>query len=61
MGEGRPNVLLVVTDQQRGDALGLDGHPVLETPAMDWIGASGTHFPAGVYRSVPPAFRLGGC
>ena len=61
MGEGRPNVLLVVTDQQRGDALGLDGHPVLETPAMDWIGASGTHFRRGYTEYAPPAFRLGGC
>ena len=60
MGEGRPNVLLVVTDQQRGDALGLDGHAVLETPAMDWIGASGTHFRRG-YTECPscvPARRV---
>ncbi|MDE2867757.1 MAG: sulfatase-like hydrolase/transferase [Chloroflexota bacterium] len=60
MGEGRPNVLLVVTDQQRGDALGLDGHAVLETPAMDWIGASGTHFRRGYseYPSCAPARRV---
>ena len=60
MGEGRANVLLVVTDQQRGDALGLDGHAVLETPAMDWIGASG-RISGGDTRSVRRAFRRGGC
>jgi arylsulfatase A-like enzyme len=40
----RPNILLVTTDQQRGDCLGLAGHPVLETPHMDFLGGSGTHF-----------------
>ena len=40
----RPNVLLIMTDQQRGDALGIDGHPVLQTPYLDSIGASGVRF-----------------
>ena len=60
MSDTRPNILLIVTDQQRGDALGLDGHPVVETPAMDWIGASGTHFRRG-YTECPsciPARRV---
>ena len=48
----RPNVLLIVTDQQRGDCLGVDGHPVLQTPNMDWIGASGTRFRRG-YAECP--------
>ena len=48
----RPNVLLLVTDQQRGDCLGIDGHPVLQTPQMDWIGASGTFFRRG-YSECP--------
>ena len=43
----RLNILLIVTDQQRGDCLGIDGHPVLQTPNMDWIGASGTFFRRG--------------
>jgi arylsulfatase len=42
--ERRPNILLILTDQQRGDCLGLAGHPVLETPAMDFIGHSGSFF-----------------
>ncbi len=44
MADDRPNILLLMTDQQRGDALGLAGHPVLQTPHLDWIGAAGLHF-----------------
>ena len=47
-----PNILLIVTDQQRGDCLGIDGHPVLQTPQMDWIGTSGTFFRRG-YSECP--------
>ena len=39
-----PNIILFMTDQQRGDCLSLDGHPVLMTPNMDHIGASGAIF-----------------
>ena len=48
----RPNILLIVTDQQRGDCLGLAGHPVLRTPNMDYIGGAGTNFRRG-YSEVP--------
>jgi len=34
----KPNILLITTDQQRGDCLGLDGHPVLQTPNLDHLG-----------------------
>ncbi len=40
----RPDIILVMTDQQRGDCLSLAGHPVLLTPNMDRIGASGVFF-----------------
>jgi arylsulfatase len=40
----QPNILLVVTDQQRGDCLGIEGHPVLQTPYLDQVGAEGIHF-----------------
>ena len=40
----RPNILLLMTDQQRGDALGLAGHPVLQTPYLDALGAEGVFF-----------------
>jgi arylsulfatase len=39
-----PNFLVIMTEQQRGDCLGSDGHPVLLTPSMDEIGAQGTRF-----------------
>ncbi len=37
----RPNILLIMTDQQRGDCLGIDGHPVLQTPYLDYLAGSG--------------------
>ncbi len=40
----RPNIILIVTDQQRGDCLGIEGHAVLQTPCLDWIAASGNRF-----------------
>jgi choline-sulfatase len=40
----RPNILLIMTDQQRGDCLSAEGHEVLLTPNMDDIGARGARF-----------------
>ncbi len=40
----RPNIVLIHTDQQRGDCLGIEGHPVLQTPNMDYLAASGARF-----------------
>ncbi len=42
--EKRPNVLLIVTDQQRGDMLGCEGNRYLETPALDSLAAEGVRF-----------------
>ena len=39
-----PNIILIATDQHRSDCLGLAGHPVLQTPNLDFLGASGTFF-----------------
>lgn len=39
----RPNIVVLVTDDQRWDAVGFL-HPVLETPHMDSLAASGTWF-----------------
>ena len=41
MADLRPNILLITTDQQRGDCLGIEDHPVLQSPYLDWVGASG--------------------
>lgn len=41
MTSKRPNVLLIVTDQQRADHLGCAGHPLLRTPHIDALAAQG--------------------
>ncbi|TVR50058.1 MAG: sulfatase [Puniceicoccaceae bacterium] len=41
----RPNIVLLMTDQQRGDCLGFAGHPVLQTPHLDHLAARGCYFP----------------
>ena len=40
----RPNVLLVMTDQQTDEAMSCTGNPHVKTPAMDWIAARGFRF-----------------
>lgn len=40
----RPNFLIIMTDQQRGDCLSIDGHPCLLTPNMDSIAGQGVRF-----------------
>ena len=41
------NVVLVLVDDHRYDAMGFMGHPFLETPNMDRLAAEGVHFTAG--------------
>ncbi len=48
----RPDILLIMPDQMRGDCLSLENHPVLMTPNMDSIGRGGTHF-TRAYTSCP--------
>ena len=50
--DDRPNILIIMTDQQRGDCLSIDGHPCLLTPNMDVIGGQGTRFTRG-YTTCP--------
>lgn len=52
MPQKRPNLLLITTDQQRGDCLGCAGHPVLETPYLDELAEQGAYLPHA-YTSVP--------
>ena len=40
----RPNILVILTDDHRYDALGFLGHPFLKTPHMDRLAAEGVHF-----------------
>ncbi len=42
--EDRPNVLLIITDEQRADALSIEGHPFVQSPYLDNIMAEGVSF-----------------
>ena len=48
----RPNILLLMADQFRGDCLGCDGNKVIKTPNLDRIAREGAHFVHG-YSSTP--------
>ncbi len=40
----RPNILIFITDQHRFDALGCNGNPVIKTPNIDKLAATGINF-----------------
>lgn len=40
----RPNILLITTDQQRADHIGLKGLRAIQTPHLDRLGREGIHF-----------------
>lgn len=40
----RPNILILYTDQQRWDALGVNGNSEIETPHLDRLAAAGVRF-----------------
>jgi len=40
----RPNIIFIVTDQQRAGMMSCTGNPYLKTPAMDRLAASGARF-----------------
>lgn len=42
--ESRPNILFIMADDLRYDALGANGNPVLSTPNIDRVAARGTSF-----------------
>ncbi|WP_238402934.1 arylsulfatase [Paenibacillus mesophilus] len=48
----KPNILLVMTDQHRRDALGCYGNKIVETPHLDWLAAEGTIF-SHAYSCTP--------
>jgi len=43
-GENKKNLLFIITDQQRYDALGYAGNSVIQTPNMDRLAAQGAYF-----------------
>ncbi len=42
--EPRPNFLFILTDDQRFDAVGYAGHPIVKTPNIDRLAARGVRF-----------------
>jgi len=48
----RPHILILMTDQQRGDCLSCAGHPVVKTPVLDALAGEGVRF-ANAYTSSP--------
>lgn len=48
----RPDILLLMPDQMRGDCLSLLGHPVVRTPNLDALAKQGTLF-RRAYSTVP--------
>jgi arylsulfatase A-like enzyme len=43
-GRTPPNVLFIIADDHRHDALGVSGHPAVRTPHLDALAARGTRF-----------------
>lgn len=56
----RPNILLITTDQQRGDALGVDGNPTLRTPVLDALATEGVWF-SNAYSEAPVCVPMRSC
>lgn len=48
----QPNIILIMTDQLRGDCLGTAGHPDVKTPFLDTLAAKGVLFDRA-YSSCP--------
>ncbi|MEM7034330.1 MAG: arylsulfatase [Chloroflexota bacterium] len=48
----QPNIILILCDQMRGDCLGADGNPVIQTPNLNYLAACGTRF-RHAYSAVP--------
>lgn len=48
----QPNIVFLMTDQMRGDCLGIAGHPDVKTPYLDSIAAKGTLF-QNAYSACP--------
>ena len=40
----RPNIIFILTDDQRWDALGYAGNPIIQTPEMDKLAKEGVYF-----------------
>lgn len=48
----KPNIILIMTDQMRGDCMSLDGHKNVKTPNLDTLALRGVRFP-NAYTACP--------
>jgi arylsulfatase A-like enzyme len=48
----QPNVLLITTDQHRGDCIGADGNRYIQTPHLDQLAYTGVRF-SGAFSECP--------
>ena len=44
MAASRPNILIIISDEHRKDAMGCAGHPIVKTPHLDALAKKGTRF-----------------
>lgn len=51
----RPNIIFILTDDQRWDALGAAGNPIVKTPNLDRLAARGVMF-ANTYGTTPVCY-----
>jgi arylsulfatase A-like enzyme len=47
-----PNIVLIMTDEMRGDCMGMAGHPDVKTPYLDSLASRGIYFP-NAYTACP--------
>ncbi len=50
--KSKPNILFLMTDQHRGDCVGADGNPAIQTPHLDRMAKEGVLF-RRAYSAVP--------
>ena len=49
----RPNIVLIMTDEMRGDCMGIAGHPDVKTPYIDSLAAKGVYYPNAYSLALP--------
>ncbi|HSH20332.1 MAG TPA: sulfatase-like hydrolase/transferase, partial [Draconibacterium sp.] len=48
LSSSKPNIIFILTDDQRWDALGYAGNKIIQTPEMDKLAESGVYFSHGI-------------
>jgi len=56
----RPNFIIVFPDQWRGDCLGINGHPTVQTPFLDHLASDGVLFTCA-YSAAPTCIPARAC